>query len=55
MNKADLEEKQERRMRYGFLALLLLVLGGSILWILLFIQQFINCPKVEIWAVLLPI
>ena len=28
MNKADLEEKQERRMRYGFLALLLLVLGG---------------------------
>lgn len=24
MNKADLEEKQERRMRYGFLALLLL-------------------------------
>ena len=28
MNKVDLEEKQERRMRYGFLALLLLVLGG---------------------------
>ena len=28
MNKADLEEKQERRMRYGFLTLLLLVLGG---------------------------
>ena len=28
MNKADLEEKQERQMRYGFLALLLLVLGG---------------------------
>lgn len=26
MNKADLEEKQERQMRYGFLALLLLVL-----------------------------
>ena len=28
MNKADLEEKQERRMRYGFLSLFLLVLGG---------------------------
>ena len=50
MNKADLEEKQERRMRYGFLALLLLVLGG-----IHFMDQFINCPKVEIWAVLLPI
>lgn len=55
MNKADLEEKQERRMRYGFLALLLLVLGGIHFMDPAFIQQFINCPKVEIWAVLLPI